>query len=536
VLSACTIIAGNYLPFARVLASSFLTHHPGTSFTVLLIDRGAGAIAEPPTPLPGDERIDWWTLDDLGLDRPELHRLAGIYDVTEFATAVKPLLLQHLLARGHEAVVYLDPDIQIHASIAEVADLAARHGIVLTPHTMQPFPKDGRQVDDRFVLAAGIYNLGFIGVGPSSIKFLKWWWQVTRRDALSDIARHMFTDQRWVDFVPSLFEHVILKDPAYNVAYWNLHARDLTFDGSRYLVDGAPLRFFHFSGFEPRKPDVLSKHQGDRPRIVPSDRPVLARLCGEYASALEQAGMNAGPRPRYAWARTAGDLELTARMRRLYRSAVMAAESGDGTEPPDPFDRSSPDAFLAWLNAPDATESPRVSRYLHSIYRDRLDLQIQFPDLAGADAARLVDWIWRDSDLREQTPIELLPMAHATAVSAPNSTIPTPSSDAVASPIAPLESLLPHLDQMNVLRTGAESGALSGLRLAAQRLLFRILRPVVFQQQQLNAQLIAALRHATVALRREEQLRASLDRRLRDLTRELVDLKREIRKLKSEDR
>ena len=36
----------------------------------------------------------------------------------------------------------------------------------------------------------------------------------------------MFTDQRWIDFVPSLFDHFILKDPTYNVAYWNLHERD----------------------------------------------------------------------------------------------------------------------------------------------------------------------------------------------------------------------------------------------------------------------------------------------------------------------
>ena len=57
--------------------------------------------------------------------------------------------------------------------------------------------------------------------------FLDWWWQRTRREALVDVARMMFTDQRWVDFVPSFFDHHILKDPGYNVAYWNLHGREV---------------------------------------------------------------------------------------------------------------------------------------------------------------------------------------------------------------------------------------------------------------------------------------------------------------------
>ena len=37
-LHACTIVARNYLPHARVLARSFLAHNPGSRFTTLLID------------------------------------------------------------------------------------------------------------------------------------------------------------------------------------------------------------------------------------------------------------------------------------------------------------------------------------------------------------------------------------------------------------------------------------------------------------------------------------------------------------------
>ena len=35
----------------------------------------------------------------------------------------------------------------------------------------------------------------------------------------------MHADQRWLDFVPSYFEHHVLRDPGVNVAQWNLHER-----------------------------------------------------------------------------------------------------------------------------------------------------------------------------------------------------------------------------------------------------------------------------------------------------------------------
>ena len=56
-------------------------------------------------------------------------------------------------------------------------------------------------------------------------------------------------EQRWIDSVPCFFEHAVLRDSAYGVGYWNLHARHLLRVGSGYAVDGAPLKCFHFAGF-----------------------------------------------------------------------------------------------------------------------------------------------------------------------------------------------------------------------------------------------------------------------------------------------
>jgi glycosyltransferase involved in cell wall biosynthesis/2-polyprenyl-3-methyl-5-hydroxy-6-metoxy-1,4-benzoquinol methylase len=408
-LTACTICAGNYLPYARVLAASFYAHHPDGAFTVLLVDDEERRFA------PEDDRIDWRRLRDIGLDPPEIRRLAGIYDVRELCTAVKPMLLRSLLDEGRETVMYLDPDIRVYQSLEEIRGLAARHGIVLTPHTTQAFPRDACPVDSFYILAAGVYNLGFIGIGASARPFLDWWWQSTRREALNDVQRMMFTDQRWIDLVPCLFDPYILKDPGYNVAYWNLHARTLEADGDRYTVDGLPLRFFHFSGFDVEKPWLLSRHQGEQPRVLLSERPALRRICDAYRSALLDAGFDSASRCRYGWSTLGSGLELTDTMRRLYRSALIEAEGGKAPEPPDPFDESDPDAFLRWLNTPDEKGPPRVSRYLHQLYRNRVDLQVGFPDIHGADASRYLEWVRRDGVVQARIPSPLLPPPPAAA-------------------------------------------------------------------------------------------------------------------------
>ena len=402
-LNACTIIACNYLPFARVLANSLLLHHPAAAFTVLLIDDEERRISS------ADERVRYLRLSDLDLDPAEVRRLAGIYDVTELATAVKPLLLSRLLDDGAEEAIYLDPDIKVYDVLDHASVLAGEHGIVLTPHTMRPFPKDDRRVDGLFILAAGVYNLGFIGVSGRARPFLDWWWQTTRRHAIVDVTRNLFTDQRWIDYVPCFFDHAILKDPGYNVAYWNLHARELTTQDGAYRVDGQPLRFFHFSGFNIKKPWLLSKYQEQRPRVLLSEHPSLSRLCRDYAEAVEEAGGVKSDQP-YGWSRTSCGLELTTRMRRLYREAVLAAEGKGGAEPPNPFDAAHPGDFVAWLNQPETNGVTGVSRYIASIHADRLDLQIQFPALDGPDAVRFINWLWRDSDISEAIPPELLPI------------------------------------------------------------------------------------------------------------------------------
>ena len=63
--------------------------------------------------------------------------------------------------------------------------------------------------------------------------------------------------------MPGLFDPAIVRDPAYNVANWNLQSRSVTRRDDGYEVDGRPLAFFHYSGYSPRQPHILFTYHHD---------------------------------------------------------------------------------------------------------------------------------------------------------------------------------------------------------------------------------------------------------------------------------
>src|SRR5262249_46275719 len=157
-------------------------------------------------------------------------------------------------------------------------------------------------------------------------------------------------------------------------------------------------------------PYLLSKHQGDKPRILLSERPALARICSEYAECLNRSGFEAESVIPYGWNNLKGGIPFDSRMRRLYRSALEVFEKGMGPEPANPLDGSSTDRFMAWLNEPVTFGlKAGVSRYLRAIYDERPDLQRAFPDLAGANRSQYINWAHVSGVVEEKIPTQLLP-------------------------------------------------------------------------------------------------------------------------------
>ncbi|HET6509490.1 MAG TPA: glycosyltransferase [Baekduia sp.] len=281
-MNVCTIVAKNYLAHARVLARSLAAQHPESQLTVLVLDSLEGYVD------PADEPYRLWGPDDLECE--PFDEMVNAYSVIELSTAVKPWLLRRLLTEQDHAV-YLDPDIRVVSPLDEIRELAVEHGIVLTPHNLTPIPRDGRYPSEESILIAGAYNLGFIGLGrgDAADELLDWWSERLATDCVVDPGSGRFVDQKWIDLVPGIWPDThILHDPTYNIAYWNLHARTLEVDDPRRpTIDGRPVRFLHFSGFSPDRPDELSKHQD---RIVLDERPDVRAICDVYGAELVEQG------------------------------------------------------------------------------------------------------------------------------------------------------------------------------------------------------------------------------------------------------
>lgn len=339
-MNICTIIAKNYVAFARVLANSFKENHPDGNCTVLVIDDPGGYID------PAEEPFELLTIRDIGLPDPE--RMAAWYDVMELSTAVKPWLLRTLLERpDYDHVAYLDPDIRVFAPLEEIERRVGEHDIVLTPHFNKPLPRDGRKPAEEDILIAGSYNLGFIALRDSQTagELLDWWSERLETHCLNEPEIGRFVDQRWVDLVPGIWSDVsVLRDPTYNIAYWNLATRNLEDDGSGgYRVDGRPLRFFHFSGFDPRRPKDLSKHQN---RIRVASNPTLQRICGEYADELLSRGYEEAIGWPYSWKKLPNGVELDREAHRAFREAVEAGAINESV-----FTEQGAERFTEYLKA-----------------------------------------------------------------------------------------------------------------------------------------------------------------------------------------
>lgn len=394
--AVCTIVARNYLAQAQVFTTSFIRHNPGVRVLTLVIDGDAedrlrtnvGEVVLP---------------EDLGLPERLLHDMFVMYDVMELATALKPAMLMHALRSGASSAAYFDPDIKVYAPLDDVLETAHREDILLTPHALQPMPRDGRMLTEQNIMLSGIYNLGFIAVGPGAFRFLSWWHERLQTDAIVDIANALFTDQRWIDWVPALFRHSISRDRGLNAAYWNLHERTVEGTPEAPLASGVPLRFFHFSGYDPSSPWLLSKHFLDRPRTLLSEHPALRALCDDYGDDLRAAGHLELRKSPYGLSSLPNGLTLTHEVRRLVRD-IKLTNLTPIEEMPDPIEDA--DAFARWLLAPmfghTASKIPPIGL---AWWRSRSDLSAAFRDPLGADARRYLSWIeadpWATERLRD---------------------------------------------------------------------------------------------------------------------------------------
>lgn len=338
VRAVVTIVSGNYIAQARVLCRSLMEHEPEVRRFVLLVDRPVAKAVR------NDEPFEVIPVESLRI--PDFDDFMAQYTVMEANTAVKPYVLAHLFEHfGVDRLVYLDPDILVMGPLTEVWNGLERGNVVLTPHLRDPF-RDLEHPTELEILRSGTYNLGFVALrrGENADRLLEWWCEKTEHDCVVDLANGLFVDQKWMDLVPGYIDDVVLlRDPEYNIAYWNLHERELTEQSGKYFVDGRPLAFFHFSGYSPDRPLVLSRHQT---RHDLRSLPVHRRLFDFYGSRLREEDHDEAKSYSYGFAKLSNGIPVSPALRAAVRKLRK-----EGIRYPSVHDAN---AFCEFVTTPNA--------------------------------------------------------------------------------------------------------------------------------------------------------------------------------------
>lgn len=306
-----TSICSNYLPKAMALAESVKRHCKDAYFVLCLVEREVPAVA---SEFPHFDEVV--LAKDAGWENFDSFMFR--HSIVEASTAVKPRFMLHLLEKFPQSdkFVYLDPDVLVYSDFAELERLLDSHSIVLAPHLLRP----GNIDMEISSLAHGTYNLGFLAVGrdANSQAFLQWWADRLFLFCYDDKSRGIFTDQKWIDLVPSFFDAYILKHHGYDFATWSLLGSDLREFEGRYVVNGDPLRFIHFSGLDSKTIDKAIEWW-----LTPGNRDTFVKLYEEYKAALARHGQERLGRTPWSYGTYLGGAPIAKDARVAFRAQEM---------------------------------------------------------------------------------------------------------------------------------------------------------------------------------------------------------------------
>jgi len=324
-----------YLGRARTLLATLRVTHLDWTVCAVVVD-------EPPA---GELKADLLagfdvvlSLHDLGI--PRVRAWLFKHELIEACTAVKGAAMLHLMDAGYDVVVYLDPDIAVFHPLDPIMSLLDQAAIVLTPHQVDPNRNHQVMLDNELTsMRFGIFNLGFIAVRSdgSGRRFAGWWAAQLRRACYDDAATGLFTDQKYVNLVPGLFDGVaILRDPGCNVASWNLSTRRITIgiDGGIWVND-VPLRFMHFTKINSVGDVMIERYAGDSIEVL--------EIWSWYRRQIAHWQPATVPLDYWHYGSFSNGVMIPQAVRLLYRESRNLRTAFD-----DPYDAAGP--LYAWLS------------------------------------------------------------------------------------------------------------------------------------------------------------------------------------------
>jgi hypothetical protein len=333
----------SYLSRALVLLRTAKRVHPDWEFWALMVDR-------PPPDLDLDDTLAGFDhviyADALRFERYSAWLFK--HDIVEACTAVKGQMIVHLLESGYNKVIYLDPDIAIFHPMDDIINKLNNYSIILTPHQAEPNEDYGVSRDNELTsMKYGIYNLGFVAVrnDENGMAFGRWWARNLYEACYDDIANGLFTDQKYCDLVPGLFAKVFVeRDPGCNLASWNLTRRKVSItNGGDILVNGSPLKFYHFTKINTEGDIMTEKYAGDNVEVI--------EVWNWYKRTIESATIAGMPARYWYYGNFSNGEKITKAARVLFRTRADLYRFFE-----NPFQIEGDSSFYNWL----AREEPAL--------------------------------------------------------------------------------------------------------------------------------------------------------------------------------
>lgn len=162
-----------------------------------------------------------------------------------------------ILESGEDVVCVLGADCVLYHRMDKVLNRIHNYDAMIVPHMVTPIP------DTKFM--AEVYTVGSANADMMVFKntengknILKWLISVTEGH---DKEKGIFYEQTWLSQIPYIFDNVhILRDPEYNVGYWDLAYRNLNIRNGKFFIDSTPLVMAQFSGYVKGLPHLGSKY------------------------------------------------------------------------------------------------------------------------------------------------------------------------------------------------------------------------------------------------------------------------------------
>ncbi len=245
-----TVATISHIHLSEVMIKSFCRLHSGFDISIVVPDLNLDNRFKIQTLI--GENIELLSPNDLGLIN--MNQLRHYYGALEFCSAMKVVGIQFFLLRG-EDVLFLDPDVLILDSLQR--NLIEIPGdVLLSPHIFNPYPDDSCSPNDIDIIRSGHINGGVILIRNSNYGKQVINWLISKVESQWFVAPKvgLYADQLWISMLPYFFENAVslIMDRGINVAYWNLHERQIgvTTNGQLVLKSGETVKLLHFSGFD----------------------------------------------------------------------------------------------------------------------------------------------------------------------------------------------------------------------------------------------------------------------------------------------